>query len=153
MWTVVLRSQRTVTSSSGKWTTVKYPAGQMNILCFLSTMLDGFCKQTSASISDMLECYSWVNSKIRWNSKSCCKYCYWSLKIYWKQLLLASRCHHQTLRRICRCWSAEISCRWLRCGNSQRSQLLHWTSHQRCSVEESKHYHRNKPLQFRNVEC
>lgn len=48
MWMVVLRSQRTVTSSSGKWTTVKNPAGQMNILCILSTTLDGFCTQTSA---------------------------------------------------------------------------------------------------------
>lgn len=46
MWMVVLRSQRTVTSSSGKWMTVKYPADQMSILCFLSTTLDGFCKQT-----------------------------------------------------------------------------------------------------------
>lgn len=48
MWMVVLRSQRRVTSSSGKWTTVKNPAGQMNILCILSTTLDGFCTQISA---------------------------------------------------------------------------------------------------------
>lgn len=51
MWMVVLRSQRSVTSSSGKWTTVKNPAGQMNILCILSTTLDGFCTQTSAVTS------------------------------------------------------------------------------------------------------
>lgn len=48
MWTVVLRSQRTVTSSAGKWTTVKYPADQMNILCFLSATLEGLCKHTAA---------------------------------------------------------------------------------------------------------
>lgn len=57
------------------------------------------------------------------------------IKIYWKWLLLASQCRHRKLWRICRCWSAETSCRWLRCRNSRRSQLRHWASHQRCSVE------------------
>lgn len=55
----------------------------------------------------------------------------------------ASQCRHRMPRRICRCWSAEISCRSLRCRNSRRSRPPHWASHQRCSVEERQHNHRN----------